>query len=78
LVYISPLYDLISKFIINIYGFQDLSIVVSSEHEHDAIEIVEDEDEISAVNVLCFVDDTEWTIRDLVYSEPRYVRMDTG
>ena len=50
---------------------QDLSIVVSSELDDDVIDIIEDNEEVSAVNVLCFVDDTEWTVRDLVYSEPR-------
>ncbi|XP_052787031.1 uncharacterized protein LOC128222184 isoform X2 [Mya arenaria] len=53
------------------FDVQDLSVVVSSEHEDDLIEIVEDEEEISAVNVMCFVDETEWHIRDLVYTEPR-------
>jgi len=52
---------------------QDLSIVVSSELNDDVIDILEDEDEISAINVVCFVDDTEWDIFDLVYTEPRFV-----
>ena len=34
---------------------------------------MEDDEEISAVNVSCFVDETEWTICDLVYSEPKVV-----
>ncbi|XP_045184721.2 gamma-aminobutyric acid receptor subunit rho-1-like isoform X2 [Mercenaria mercenaria] len=53
------------------FDVQDLSIVVSSELDDDVVDIVEDNEEVSAVNVLCFVDDTEWTVRDLVYSEPR-------
>lgn len=53
------------------FDVQDLSIVVSSEMDEDDIEIVEDDHEVSAVNVVCFVDDTEWTVRDLVYTEPR-------
>ena len=46
---------------------------MSTELSEDKIEIVEDDEEISAVNVSCFVDETEWTICDLVYSEPRIV-----
>jgi hypothetical protein len=53
------------------YIHQDLSIVVSSELDDDDVDIIEDNEEVSAVNVLCFVDDTEWTVRDFVYSEPR-------
>ena len=55
---------------------QDLSVAVSSELSDDKVEIVEDDEEISAVNVSCFVDDTEWTICDLVYSEPRVTRQE--
>ena len=46
---------------------------MSSELNDDVIDILEDEDEISAINVVCFVDDTEWDIFDLVYTEPRFV-----
>ncbi|KAL4216777.1 hypothetical protein ACF0H5_024500 [Mactra antiquata] len=53
------------------FDVQDLSIVVSSELTDDVVEIIEDDDEVSAVNVLCFVDDTEWTVRDLVYADQR-------
>ncbi|XP_060608435.1 gamma-aminobutyric acid receptor subunit rho-1-like isoform X2 [Ruditapes philippinarum] len=53
------------------FDVQDLSIVVSSELDDDDVDIIEDNEEVSAVNVLCFVDDTEWTVRDFVYSEPR-------
>ena len=55
---------------------QDLSVAVSSELSDDKVEIIEDDEEISAVNVSCFVDDTEWTICDLVYSEPRVTRQE--
>lgn len=55
------------------FDIQDLSIAVSSELSEDKVDIVEDDEEISAVNVSCFVDETEWTICDLVYSEPRTV-----
>ena len=55
---------------------QDLSVAVASELSDEKVEIVEDDEEISAVNVSCFVDDTEWTICDLVYSEPRVTRQE--
>ena len=57
----------------SIVYLKDLSIAVSSELSEDKVDIVEDDEEISAVNVSCFVDETEWTICDLVYSEPRTV-----
>ena len=53
------------------FRFQDLSITVSSELSDDVVEIIEDDEKISAVNVMCFVDETEWDICDLVYCEQR-------
>lgn len=58
------------------FDIQDLSVAVASELSDDKVEVVEDDEEISAVNVSCFVDETEWTICDLVYSEPRVTRQE--
>ncbi|KAK3590900.1 hypothetical protein CHS0354_020877 [Potamilus streckersoni] len=58
------------------FDFQDLSIIVCTELPETVAELVEDDYEVSIVNVQCFVDEQEWKLHDFVDSEKREVSKD--
>ncbi|XP_052083747.1 uncharacterized protein LOC127721109 [Mytilus californianus] len=51
--------------------FQDISVVITSEHPIQELEILEDEQELSSMNVSCFVDVQEWELKDFVVTEAK-------
>ncbi|CAG2242566.1 GABRG [Mytilus edulis] len=51
------------------FDFQDISVVLTSEHPIQELEILEDEQELSSMNVSCFVDVQEWELKDYVLSD---------
>ncbi|KAL3884622.1 hypothetical protein ACJMK2_024749 [Sinanodonta woodiana] len=58
------------------FDFQDLSIIVCTELAETAAELVEDDYEVSTINVQCFVDEQEWKLHDFVDSKKREVSKD--
>lgn len=55
------------------FDLQDLSIVLTSEHPVEELEIIEDDEHLSSIIVSCFVDEQEWELREFVESEIRKV-----
>nr|XP_022321663.1 uncharacterized protein LOC111123552 [Crassostrea virginica] len=55
------------------FDLQDLSIVLTSEHPTEELEIIEDDEHLSSIIVSCFVDEQEWELREFVDSEIRKV-----
>lgn len=53
------------------FDFQDISVVLTSEHPIQELEILEDEQELSSLNVSCFVDVQEWELKDFVVTEAK-------
>lgn len=53
------------------FDFQDISVVLTSEHPIQELEILEDEQELSSLNVSCFVDVQEWELKDFVITEAK-------
>ncbi|XP_063437274.1 gamma-aminobutyric acid receptor subunit beta-1-like isoform X3 [Mytilus trossulus] len=53
------------------FDFQDISVVLTSEHPIQELEILEDEQELSSMNVSCFVDVQEWELKDYVVTEAK-------
>jgi hypothetical protein len=45
--------------------------VLTSEHPIQELEILEDEQELSSLNVSCFVDVQEWELKDFVVTEAK-------
>ncbi|KAK3086155.1 hypothetical protein FSP39_014419 [Pinctada imbricata] len=48
------------------FDHQSLNVVVTSELSQEKLQIVEDDEDISSINVSCFVDEQEWSLFDLV------------
>ncbi|CAC5356537.1 GABRG [Mytilus coruscus] len=53
------------------YPKSDISVVITSEHPIQELEILEDEQELSSMNVSCFVDVQEWELKDFVVTEAK-------
>jgi hypothetical protein len=47
-----------------------LNLIITSEIPSSELEFVEDKDELSTINVSCFVDVQEWSLYDYVESVP--------
>ena len=69
--YLQGLYTLntLSELCIPWLHLQDLSVIVSSKFSDDVIEIVEDNERVSSIDIMCMLHQTEWKISDLVYCE---------
>ncbi|XP_076443999.1 cys-loop ligand-gated ion channel-like [Babylonia areolata] len=52
------------------FDVQHLSVLITSRLSDKCLELLEDDQELSAVNLLSFVDEQEWDVRDLVESIP--------
>ena len=49
---------------------QHLSILITSRLSDACLELLEDDSELSSVNLLSFVDEQEWDVRDIVEAIP--------
>ena len=49
---------------------QHLSVLVASRLSDACLELLEDDSEVSSVNMLSFVDEQEWDVRDIVEAIP--------
>ncbi|GFO07710.1 gamma-aminobutyric acid receptor subunit gamma-2 [Plakobranchus ocellatus] len=53
------------------FDIQDLSLLITSDHKDDEIQLEEDEEDISNVVTHSFVDESEWDLKNFVQCEPR-------
>ncbi|KAK7090076.1 cys-loop ligand-gated ion channel-like [Littorina saxatilis] len=53
------------------FDLQDLSVLVTSELKEHEIHLVEDEHDISIVDINAFADDQEWDLHPCVWTEPK-------
>ncbi|XP_076465747.1 cys-loop ligand-gated ion channel-like [Babylonia areolata] len=52
------------------FDMQHLSILITSQLSESSLELLEDGEELSSVNLLSFVDEQEWNVRDIVEAIP--------
>ncbi|KAK3762467.1 hypothetical protein RRG08_009855 [Elysia crispata] len=53
------------------FDIQDLSVLITSDHPEEEIELEEDEEDMSNVVTHSFVDESEWHLKKFVQCEPR-------
>ncbi|GFS08284.1 gamma aminobutyric acid receptor subunit [Elysia marginata] len=53
------------------FDIQDLSVLITSDHPEDDIQLEEDEEDMSNVVTHSFVDESEWHLKKFVQCEPR-------